>query len=559
MSASSSRQSRSNFAEASYAVNWRAIWTATSVVALLVSFGVARLVWPSARQVTGSPSVAETRRAAPYRRLLPPRALIPQQVELALAGPISVLDVPVWTEAKTQKSAPITAASETAHSEPAVTSVVSSNRDVGGPSNLRDPIHVFDDPPDRLWPESAYPRGIGALTEDLQARSVELDLSSISGIEKEASAKLIKGRGNGELTVFSGSPTIPELVSRHAELAGIPFRRGEACRRSADEAKLVQQFSLQLHRFTDVIASHGSISGREIDLGDPGIALKEESKLVAALNIFLHRGSMGDNVHSSILVQMLQPFDQSVGIPLVNQLGEIKTAGASEALAERAIYDLSPIVRRTACEALSFRPRAEFRETLIAGLRYPWAPVAIHAAQALVAVDDRQTMPQLSKMVNAPDPSLPVKNEKGEWVKSELVRINHLRNCYLCHAPSNENTDLVRGAVPIPGEPLPRVYYGSREGNFVRADVTYLKQDFSLTQQVKKTDKDDRWPEFQRFDYVARTRPATDEEIAGVKKLASAAEQSVDYPQRLAVMFAIEGLMQPPRTERPRPAVAANK
>src|SRR5260221_8559783 len=255
---------------------------------------------------------------------------------------------------------------------------------------------------------------------------------------------------------------------------------------------------------------------------------------------------------------MLQPLNEPVRTALIRQLSEIKTAGASEALAERAIYDLSPTVRRTACEALSFRPRAEFRDTLIAGLRYPWAPVAFHAAQALVALDDRQSMPQLNELVNATDPSLPEKNKKGEWVKSELVRINHLRNCYFCHAPSTNNTDLVRGAVPIPGEPLPRVYSNSRDGNFVRADVTYLKQDFSLTQQVKTTDKNDRWPESQRFDYLVRKRPATPEEIASATDTA-AKDEAVDYPQKLAGLFAIDHFMAPPRSERPRPAGTANK
>ena len=48
-------------------------------------------------------------------------------------------------------------------------------------------------------------------------------------------------------------------------------------------------------------------------------------------------------------------------------------------------------------------------------------------------------------------------------------------------------------------------------------------------------------------------------EIATVNDPALEKEGAVDYPQRLAVMFAIEGLMQPPRGERPGPAVAANR
>jgi hypothetical protein len=35
------------------------------------------------------------------------------------------------------------------------------------------------------------------------------------------------------------------------------------------------------------------------------------------------------------------------------------------------------------------------------------------------------------------------------------VRINHLGNCLLCHSPSTSRADLVRGAVPTPGQPLP--------------------------------------------------------------------------------------------------------
>jgi hypothetical protein len=408
-----------------------------------------------------------------------------------------------------------------------------------------------------LWPASAYPR-TDALIEDLESHSVELNLSSLPGIADETSAHSVKGRGDGQLMVMSASPPIVELASRHPELAGLPFRRGSACRKSADEAKLIQEFSTRLHRFTDAIVSKRNGAAEKIEFEDPDLVQDQENKLVTALRVFLRNGSMKENVHSSILVQMLQPFDQSVRMPLVSQLSEIRTAGASAALTERAIYDLSPTVRKAACEALRTRPRGEYHETLLVGLRYPWAPVAFHAAQALVALDDRQAMPELYELLKAPDPSVPIKNPHGDWVKTELVRINHLRNCYLCHAPSTEKTDLVRGVVPIPGDPLPRVYYNRSDGNFVRADITYLRQDFSLTQRVKKVDKNDRWPESQRFDYLARTRPATAKEIASVTEPAAMTDQTADYPQRLAVMFAIEGLMQPPRAERQRPAVAAN-
>ena len=86
----------------------------------------------------------------------------------------------------------------------------------------------------------------------------------------------------------------------------------------------------------------------------------------------------------------------------------------------------------------------------------------------------------------------------------ELVRINHLSNCMLCHAPSLSKDDLVRGRVPMPGEDPPPLYYGEVTGLFVRADTTYLRQDFSVVQPVAGAGK---WPGDERFDYMVRTRP----------------------------------------------------
>lgn len=102
-------------------------------------------------------------------------------------------------------------------------------------------------------------------------------------------------------------------------------------------------------------------------------------------------------------------------------------------------------------------------------------------------------------------------NHDGKLVKNELVRINHLRNCVLCHAPSLSDADPIRGAVPTPGEPLPQAYYNSHKGSFVRADIVYLKQDFSAMHQVENATP---WPSLQRFDYLVRVRELTPEEVA---------------------------------------------
>jgi hypothetical protein len=125
-------------------------------------------------------------------------------------------------------------------------------------------------------------------------------------------------------------------------------------------------------------------------------------------------------------------------------------------------------------------------------------------------------------------------------VVRELVRVNHLRNCMLCHAPATSTNDPVRGLVPEPGQPLPpptTPYYGGDRGIFVRADITYLKQDFAVPQPVAKAEP---WPAFQRYDYLVRirTRYLGEEDLLqwfGAKK-------SDSYPQREAVLFALREL-----------------
>jgi HEAT repeat protein len=120
----------------------------------------------------------------------------------------------------------------------------------------------------------------------------------------------------------------------------------------------------------------------------------------------------------------------------------------------------------------------------------------------------------------------------------ELVRINHLGNCALCHEPSRDSRDLVRGAVPTPGQRLPAPVTtpaGYDRGDaFVRADITYLRQDFSVMQPVREPGP---WPAYQRYDYLVCRRPATPEE----QDLATR-EEPRPCPQREAALFALRAL-----------------
>ncbi len=105
-------------------------------------------------------------------------------------------------------------------------------------------------------------------------------------------------------------------------------------------------------------------------------------------------------------------------------------------------------------------------------------------------------------------------------VVHELVRINHFRNCMLCHAPGNtENTPegVLKAAVPLPSVPLPIPSEGGGyeeraselPDTVVRIDMTYLRQDFSVMMPVSDSHP---WPDMQRFDFLVRTRVLTENE-----------------------------------------------
>jgi hypothetical protein len=126
-----------------------------------------------------------------------------------------------------------------------------------------------------------------------------------------------------------------------------------------------------------------------------------------------------------------------------------------------------------------------------------------------------------------------------------LVRVNHARNCMLCHAQSVARSDGVRVAAPNPTRRLPAEFSlagyegGGRGGSsqppgpppvFVRPDITYLQQEFSW---VLPTANPGPWPTLQRYDFLIRTRPASAEE---------AAPTGVESPQKKAVVRALRAL-----------------
>jgi hypothetical protein len=245
------------------------------------------------------------------------------------------------------------------------------------------------------------------------------------------------------------------------------------------------------------------------------------------------------------LVQLLQVEEEPVRLQLVAALSRIEGQEATAALVQRALFDLSADVRAAAIQALSHRPAEQYRRQLLDGLRYPWSTVADHAAEALANLHI-DVVPELIDMLDRPDPQAPTLSAEGRLVSRELVKVNHLRNCYLCHAPSQRtNDERLRGLVPTPGQPIPELYYETQRGDFVRADITYLKQDFSVKLDVEHAAP---WPTAQRYDFFVRQRELTAEETAAYLAACLSPDahwlrrEESSYPQRQAVLFALRKL-----------------
>jgi hypothetical protein len=251
------------------------------------------------------------------------------------------------------------------------------------------------------------------------------------------------------------------------------------------------------------------------------------------------------------MVQILMAEDAPFRLLLVDMLAEIDSRSATVALAERAVFDLSPEVRQAAIYALMGRPKDHARKTFVMALRYPWLPVAEHAAEALVALQDKEAAPLLVAQLGKPDPAAPFATAKGASVY-ELVRINHVKNCLLCHVPAVGKGDPVVGidtfsSRPVAGDDLIGKYGGNASaiqasaaggwsGLWIRADVQFLHQDFAVTFPVLPAFGDDKG---FRFDFTVRKRPLKPAEVQEWKKHPSAKD---NYKQRDAVLFALRNL-----------------
>src|SRR5262249_32762715 len=294
------------------------------------------------------------------------------------------------------------------------------------------------------------------------------------------------------------------LLGTRPDLAGVPFAMGVACRTCGDRARAFKEAAEAVRR------NQGAALLAEILFAEVGEVEKRQQFYQAHLAVVSH-----------VLPAPAPPQQNS----LIRALSSIPRPEATHALARLAVFSTDKAVRATAIEALAVRREGDATDVLLAGLSYPWPAVADNAASAIAKLKRKDLIPHLKVMLQAPDPRGPrtegVAGRK-ETVAHEAGRVNHLRNCLLCHAPAERGTtpdETLIAEVPVPTVPLPdsSAGYGRSESNLlVRVDVTYLRQDFSAMQRVTDWSAES-WSPRQRFDFLVRRRVLTPAEAADLR------------------------------------------
>jgi hypothetical protein len=306
-------------------------------------------------------------------------------------------------------------------------------------------------------------------------------------------------------------------IKDRADLAGLPFIMGKECRLSTDLADTLRANSREIRMNLERTKQENSRGPYYKQSKDNGVRFWERTGGIFNLKTGIPPG----------LEQILLAESASHRMLFMKRLKELEGKAATRILAQRALFDLDGDVRETALEALKDRPPEHVEPFLLQGLRYPW-PQAVHnAAEAIVKLNRTDLLSTLVDMLDQPDPDAPFVGGpiKNQAMVRELVRVNHHRNCLLCHAPvdvkdrrDRRNFSLPLGPIPVPGERMPTsavVYYSPKSGqNVVRADVTYLRQDFSVMLPVAYADP---WPAEQRYDFFVRVRALTHQEALSYK------------------------------------------
>jgi hypothetical protein len=335
------------------------------------------------------------------------------------------------------------------------------------------------------------------------------------------------------------------LLAERRDLQGLPFAMGDACRTRGERSK---QFNTAVAVLRQSMQQHGLNQRAQSE------QFWQEYRRASILGV-LNKSSVDreQNEHvvqtsMAALMQVLMPESADVRLGLVNFLAAISHPEATRNLARMAIFSEEDAVRNAALEALRVRRERDYTEVLTQGLRYPWPAVARRTAEAVVRLERQDLIPQLLDVLESDDPRAPqtkMVDGKQTVVARELVKLNHHRNCLMCHSPGNDGkvaAETLTAGVPIPREPMLPSQQGYQMANpniLVRIDVTYLRQDFSRMQAVADAAP---WPEMQRFDYLVQTRTLSDEEAASYREKLATKEPGQLSPYHRAALVALREL-----------------
>ncbi len=356
---------------------------------------------------------------------------------------------------------------------------------------------------------------------------------------------------------------IETLLAHRADLRGLPFRMGKDCRSDDKHARLfgevvneTQHALAQIHeeqRVTGLVAEQEKGTSKIESVPDEAAWAKTFWKrldiaLVRSkfdVDSFLNKAAQPeiDRATVAAMMQMHGPRGEPYRINMIPFLAKIKHADAARALAQLALFSPEDAVRAAAIDALKPRPAKDYSDVLLQGFRYPLPALSQRAADALVKTQNKDVLVDLVNVLEQPDPRAPAKQSidgKESVAVRELVRVNHHRNCLLCHAPANVggvSRHVLTVGVPLPDEALQSAggYGGNSPDIFVRTDVTYLRQDFSMMMKVENAKP---WPEMQRFDFFVRTRELSAEEATVIEK----ALAGTSPPSHAAAHYALRKL-----------------
>jgi hypothetical protein len=250
------------------------------------------------------------------------------------------------------------------------------------------------------------------------------------------------------------------------------------------------------------------------------------------------------------LMQMLPAESREVRLGLVKYLTGVPHVESTRALAKLAIFSSEEEIRSAAIESLKVRREKDYTDILLNGLNYPWPMVAKRSAEAIARMGRADLIPELLTVLDSSDPRLPktvqTADGKASATVRELVKVNHHRNCMLCHSPGSPETvapSVLTAQVAVQGQPLPQSFQGYGQSLspdlMIRVDVTYLRQDFSVMMHVPDAKP---WPEMQRFDFLVRERKLTSEEATEYVAKLTPTEAGLLSPYHTAALAALREL-----------------